>query len=220
MAVAHDDARAVPKRPVAARATSATGAIIHAMQLRPAEPLAQDASRCLVRLARRNAQIYVARCAPLAILLTGSSASGNADFYSDIDMIAYYAAALPSEDQLQAARDDIGAESFRESYPRWEDHTCGETYQVGSVECQVGHKVVADLEERTLSLLDGHDPADFGMKAIMGLLSGIPLHGDEIIEAWQAPAANFSDRLARGMIEHYLRKILSLAVLRQGDGAA
>ena len=146
----------------------------------------------------------------MAILLTGSSASGNADFYSDIDMIAYYDAALPSEDQLQAARDDIGAESFRVSYPRWEDHTCGETYQVGGVECQVGHKVVADLEERTLSLLDGHDPADLGMNAIMGLLSGIPLHGDEIIEAWQARAANFSDRLARGMIEHYLREIFPL----------
>jgi hypothetical protein len=100
-----------------------------------------------------------------------------------------------------------GDPADRESYPRWEDHTCGETYQVGGVECQVGHKVVADMEERTLSLLDGHDPAELGMKAIMGLLSGIPLYGDEVIEAWQARAANFSDRLARGMVEHYLRDI-------------
>ena len=148
----------------------------------------------------------VTRCAPRAILLTGSAASGNADFYSDIDMIVYYDAVLPTEERLQAARADIGAESHKESYPRWDDHTCGETYQVGGVECQVGHNVVADMEERTLSLLDGHDPAELGMKAIMGLLSGIPLHGDEIIEAWQARAANFSDRLARGMVEHYLRE--------------
>jgi hypothetical protein len=51
------------------------------------------------------------------------------------------------------------------------------------VDCQVGHRVVADMEERTLSLLDGHDPAELGIKVIMGLLSGISLHGDEVIEA-------------------------------------
>src|SRR5882672_7516369 len=121
------------------------------MRLRPQYPLTQNASRCLLGLARRNAQIYVARCAPRAILLTGSAASGNADFYSDIDMIVYYDAVLPTEERLQAARADIGAESYKESYPRWDDHTCGETYQVGGVECQVGHNVIADMEERTLS---------------------------------------------------------------------
>jgi hypothetical protein len=172
--------------------------------------LTQDASKYLQALARRNAQIYVAQCAPRAILLTGSSASGTADVFSDIDMIVYYTDRLPKDDQLQAARADIGASGFREPYPRWEGHTCGETYQVLGVECQVGHKVIADQEERTLALLDGHDPGSLGMKAIMGIQNGMPLYGDDLVRIWQTRIAEFSDKLARGMVEHYLREIFPI----------
>jgi hypothetical protein len=169
--------------------------------------LSQGPSAYLQALARRNAAVYVTACAPQAILLTGSTASDTADFFSDIDMIAYYADALPADEQLQAVRADIGANVFREPYARWDGHTCGETYEVRGVECQVGHKVIADLEERTLSLLDGHDPGSLGIKAIIGLKSGIPLYGDDLIRAWQARINDFSEKLARGMVEHYLRQL-------------
>jgi hypothetical protein len=169
--------------------------------------LTQDATGFLLALARRNAEAYISHCAPRAILLTGSTASGTADCYSDIDMLLYYEDALSTAEQLEAAREEIGAQDFREPFPRSEGRSCGETYQVEGVECQVGHKVIADLEERTLSLLDGHDPANLGIKAIMGLQSGIPLHGSDLLHAWQARINQFSDRLARGMIEHYLREL-------------
>ena len=172
--------------------------------------LTQDASGFLVALAKRNADIDRSHCAPRAILLTGSAARALADCYSDIDMIVYYDDALPTDEQLEAARNEIGARDFQEPYPRSEGRTCGETYWVKGVECQVGHKVIADLEERTLSLLDGRDPASLGIKAIMGLQSGIPLHGSDLIHALQTRINQFSDQLARGMVEHYLRQIFPL----------
>jgi hypothetical protein len=125
-------------------------------------------------------------------------------------MIVYYDDALPTDEQLEAARKQIGARDFQEAYPRSEGRTCGETYRVQGVECQVGHKVIADLEERTVSLLDGRDPTSLGIKAIMGLQSGIPLHGSDLIYAWQARINEFSDQLARGMVEHYLRQLFPL----------
>ena len=125
-------------------------------------------------------------------------------------MIAYYAAGLPAQEQLGQARADIGVGAFGEPYPRWDGHTCGETYQVGGVECQVGHKVIADLEERTLSLLDGHDPGALGFKAIMGLQSGIPLHGHDLIRSWQTRINAFPHQLARAMVEHYLRELFPI----------
>jgi hypothetical protein len=172
--------------------------------------LTQAAGKFLLALAKRNADIYVSHCAPRAILLTGSAAEGLADCYSDIDMIVYYDDALPTDEQLEAARNQIGARDFKQAYPRWEGRTCGETYWLHGVECQVGHKVIADLEERTLSLLDGHDPAALGMKAIMGLQSGIPLYGTNLIHSWQARIDEFSDQLARGMVQHYLRELFPL----------
>src|SRR4051794_21795429 len=76
-------------RPIGCRASAATSTVVGVIQ---------DPGDYLVTLARQNAQIYLAQCGPSAILLTGSSASGSADFYSDIDIIVYYAEALPAED--------------------------------------------------------------------------------------------------------------------------
>jgi hypothetical protein len=109
----------------------------------------------LLALAKHNAQVYVSHCEPAAILLIGSAAEGLADCYSDIDMLLYYEHALPSAQELESTRNEIGAEGFTESYSRVEDGACGENYRVRGVECQVGHTVIADVEQRLFVLLDG-----------------------------------------------------------------
>jgi Nucleotidyltransferase domain len=170
----------------------------------------EEASAYLLALAKHNAQVYVSRCEPAAILLTGSVAEGLADCYSDIDMLVYYEHALPSAQELEAVRNEIGAEGFIESYSRVEGGACSENYRVRGVECQVGHRVVADLEQRSLALLDGREPGSLQHKALMGILYGVPLHGDDLIRDWQARIGHFSDRMARGMVELYLKQIFPL----------
>ena len=174
------------------------------------------ASDYLVALARQNAQVYVARCAPRAILLAGSAAEGLADYYSDIDMIVFYDTMLPSDEQLGAVRAEIGAEAYRPLYPRDEGRSCGEGYRVRGVECQVGHSMVSDVEERIAPVLDGREPASLQQKAIMGHRNGIALYGDDLVLTWRVRGANFSDQLARGMVEHYLCEIFPLWYIAAG----
>jgi hypothetical protein len=170
----------------------------------------KEASAYLLALAKQNAQVYVSRCEPVAILLTGSAAEGSADCYSDIDMLLYYEHTLPSTQQLEAVRNEIGAQGFTESYARVEGGACSENYRVHGVECQVGHRVIADVEHRSFVLLDGREPGSLQQKALMGMLYGIPLYGENLIRAWQARIGNFSDGMARGMVELYLRQIFPL----------
>jgi hypothetical protein len=46
-------------------------------------------------------------------------------------------------------------------------------------------------------------------KALAGLLAGTPLHGAELIRAWQALAADYPDALAEAAVTHYLRGLPS-----------
>jgi predicted nucleotidyltransferase len=173
-------------------------------------------SEYLVALARHIADVYRALCAPRAILLAGSCAEGLADTYSDIDLIVYYATTLPSEAHLAAVRNEIGADSFRPLFPREEGRSCGEAYRLNGVECQVAHSIVADVEDRLTPILDGSDPASRFQKAIMGHLHGLPLYGDDLIHTWRAREANFSDQLARRMVEHHLSQIFPLWYITHG----
>jgi hypothetical protein len=170
----------------------------------------------LVGVAQRVARAYVAQCSPQAILLTGSAASGDADCYSDVDMCMYYSEALPPDTTLQAARDQLGAQNLRELAPRTETWWA-ETYQLHGIECQVGHTTIANVEQVSLvEALDPRSPASIHQKVAMGLLRGIPLHGDALIRAWQARLEHVPPELARSMVEHYLGDIFPLWFIAEG----
>jgi predicted nucleotidyltransferase len=64
----------------------------------------KEAGRYLTDMARRNARAYAALPEARAVLVAGSVAAGQSDFYSDIDLMVYYDA-LPSEEALAAARE-------------------------------------------------------------------------------------------------------------------
>lgn len=87
---------------LAVRADTLTGANMNGRRRRA--PTTDGAERqaigspaqALVTLAWRLSLVYVARCAPRALLLTGSTAEGLADEYSDLDMVAYYEGSIPT----------------------------------------------------------------------------------------------------------------------------
>ncbi|MDJ0593901.1 MAG: hypothetical protein QNJ72_28635 [Pleurocapsa sp. MO_226.B13] len=49
-----------------------------------------DASRYLLALAKQNIQDYIAHPEAKAAMVTGSTATGQADCYSDIEMFIYF----------------------------------------------------------------------------------------------------------------------------------
>ena len=154
-------------------------------------------------LARRIADVVVEETAPRAILLTGSTASGAADHYSDLDLIVY-CDELPSEKRIETVRNRVGGTEPALIYPRTEDEH-GESFELRGIQCQLAFATIRCAEgelERVLAAEELESPLQ---KAVEGLLEGIPLHGDELIAAWRARAAAYPDALRRAMIGHHWR---------------
>lgn len=162
-----------------------------------------EASRYLVALAARVAVAYVAQTGPRAILLTGSTAEGASDYYSDLDLIAYYDR-LPTEDQHAAARSSVQATDVRAPAGR-DAEAYIEEYVLQGVECQVAHCAISAWERDMATVLEEFTPGTHIQKAITGLLDGVALHGEELIGRWQARAATYPDGLAQATVEHHLR---------------
>lgn len=72
-------------------------------------------------------------------------------------------------------------------------------YHVDGVEVQTGAALVSSMEERLERIASG-DVDWLLAKLAMGLQEGVPLHGDDLIEAWKARVA-YSDALRRREVE-------------------
>ena len=161
-----------------------------------------EASRFLLALARRNAQAYASLPNTQAILVTGSTARGGSDFYSDLDMIMYYDTLPAREALLEAYRRNEGQGLAPIGEPS--EEAVAEYYTVQGVECQFIHTTVAAWERDMATVLDELDVTSPTQKAISGLLEGLPLYGEPLIRQWQARLALYPDALAQAMVNHYL----------------
>ncbi len=157
----------------------------------------------MLALARRTTAAYLAHAHPRAILLSGSAAEGQSDFYSDLDMILYYDE-LPSDEALDAARQQNNGSDRNWLIGDRNEGEIAESYNVGGVECQFAHTTIAAWEKVIASIVDRLEVATPNQKAMSGLLYGIPVHGEELIRRWQARVAPYPDALAQAMIEKYL----------------
>lgn len=60
--------------------------------------LMNQASQYLLSLAKQKIKPYVANSQAKAAMITGSTATGQADFYSDVEMFIYYEQLPPKEE--------------------------------------------------------------------------------------------------------------------------
>jgi hypothetical protein len=155
-------------------------------------------------LAQRLADSYFVRTQPRAILLVGSAATGDADVYSDVDMLVYFDQVPPGEALADTPR-ELGADRYHGK--DWSDESgepdergYSERYFLSSVECQVGHVSVGAFEREIKRLVVELELSEELLKIMSGLFEGRPLYGLELIEAWRREAA-FTDGLQRAMIE-------------------
>jgi Nucleotidyltransferase domain len=163
-----------------------------------------DPTAYLQALARRVTNSYVTHGEPRAALLVGSAATGDADLYSDLDLIVYYDRVPPAEVVAETPR-ELGAEWYR-STP-WSDdsgepgpHGYGERYGIGGIECQVGLISVGAVERGIARVVVELELSEEKLKILSGLCEGVPLHGDALIEEWRRKAA-ITDELQRALIE-------------------
>lgn len=163
-----------------------------------------DTTTVLRSLAERLAASYVHRTRPGAILLVGSAATGDADEYSDLDMLVYYDR-VPPEDAVAEAARALGAEQYRGK--TWSDESgepdergYSERYSLYGIECQLGHVSVGAFEREIARVAVDHELDDELLKIMSGLFDGLPLVGDELIEGWRRKAG-YTEALQRATIE-------------------
>jgi hypothetical protein len=151
------------------------------------------------RLAERLGALAVEHTRPRAILLSGSAARGDADAYSDVDLILYYDA-LP---------DEMGREAIRTAAGGGESQVLGasetgfvEQYVVEGTYCQLGHVTVAGWEQELAQAVGGEESELPLGKMVSGLFEGVALHGVELVDEWRA-RARFPDALRRTLVERH-----------------
>lgn len=161
-----------------------------------------EASLRLRELASEVADVVIAELAPRAVLLTGSAAEGISDRWSDLDLIVYHDQ-LPPEAAIDAVRALLAGRDLMVLTP-WDGDSYGQSFVLRGVECQLGHATVAATErefDQVLVELDVDSPLQ---KAFDGMTHGIPLHGEDLLGAWQARLADYPDGLRRAMVERHL----------------
>lgn len=163
-----------------------------------------DASRYLRQMAQRVTNICVEETGLAAVLLTGSAAEGEADFYSDIDLITY-CEAIPPETQRDAVRARIGGQNCVPLGGSVEEGSLIEQCDINGVAVQFGYTTVDSLEHLMADVLERFDTSMPGQKTMEGLLRGVALHGADRIEGWRARASAYPDGLAHAVVAAHLQ---------------
>ena len=159
----------------------------------------EAATERLRALARRVVDEALARGELRGALLAGSAGRGDADPWSDIDLLLYVDE-LPPAGTLEAIRLAVGG--VGPVHNERDENYDGSDFFVGSVSVQAVYSRVAEVErrlgQRLVELQDLETPWQSGAS---GLLEGLVLHDDGVIEGWRERLREFPEPLRRALIE-------------------
>ncbi len=142
-------------------------------------------------------------CVPLrAAMLVGSAGRGDADFYSDLDLLIYVDE-LPPQEILEQIRTTVGGENpIKRAEPT--EHSCAAEFELDGVRTEVSFVTVAQVESRLDQLLDRPEEIDSPLqKVLSGMLEGLPFYGDELVERWRTRVRDYPEPLRRAMVKRY-----------------
>ncbi|MEM7129142.1 MAG: hypothetical protein AAF702_22615 [Chloroflexota bacterium] len=162
------------------------------------------ASDYLVSLAHKITKPYIGLPTICAAMVTGSSAKGLSDYYSDLDMTMYYRDELPPEEALHAIRMEHGAAERKWMIGDRAENSFAEAYEIDGIEVQIGHTTVAVWEETMAEVLERLTCDTPIQKALEGTLACQALYGDEQIEEWKAQIRAYPQPLAEAMVKKHL----------------
>ncbi|MGH3030103.1 MAG: nucleotidyltransferase domain-containing protein [Gaiellaceae bacterium] len=151
-------------------------------------------------LARRIVDEALERVPLRAALLAGSAGRGDADFYSDIDLLLYVDELPPKEVPAEILEAVGGTDPVAKD----EDagHFCGEEFDLQGVHTEVSFVALPWSESRLGELLERIEEFDSPyQKVLAGILEGLPLHGEELVERRRARVRTYPEPLRRAMIE-------------------
>jgi predicted nucleotidyltransferase len=151
-------------------------------------------------LAERVVQATTSRISVQAALLAGSAGRGNADRFSDLDLL-FYVDEVPTDEAIAQVREAVGG---IEPLKRHEssEYANGEEFQLDGVRTEVSFTTVERIEWQLGQLLDElEDIASPRQKFLSGLLEGLPVYGEPLIEQWQTRLRDYPEHFRREMIQ-------------------
>ncbi len=160
-----------------------------------------EASVWRVAFARELAAYYAGREGVRMIVLGGSAARGEADAYSDLDIVVYW-------DAIE--REFIDAEPLRDlecrrAYTTGNDEFGLESYYFGALKADFGHVAMAAWSELVDGAIVRYEAEPASMHSLEGFLNSVPLFGEEFVEEWKSKAREFPPELAVDMIRRHMR---------------
>jgi Nucleotidyltransferase domain len=136
-----------------------------------------------------------------AAALAGSGARGDADRYSDVDLLLYVDEP-PRPDRLERLQAAVGGVNRV-----WivEPHLV--QFEVGGVAVQVGYQTIASVDEQLDAALVRLEEivGSPNQKMLSGMLEALPLHGGDVLARWRERAAAYPEALRRASIEQHWR---------------
>jgi predicted nucleotidyltransferase len=157
----------------------------------------------LLSRAQRIAEIYGQNSKAHAVVVVGSIARKQCDEYSDVDMTVFYEA-MPTEEEVRSGRDALQAREWRR-FPGAEVDVFADSFLLDGVECQVGHCLISRIE-RDINAVVQHYATEHDLHVIMGSIQdALPLYGTDLVTTWQQQCANYSDELAKAMVQAHLQ---------------
>ena len=176
-------------------------------------------------LADRMAKAYVAAGAE-AVLLGGSSARGEADRHSDIEVGVFWRRA-PTDDERAAAIAAAGgdlhrlwpyAEVDRAWFDDWFIGRRGDEPKSG-VLVEPVHMTIDDASSVVEDVTQRFDPALEKQVLLAALHDGIPLAGAEVLRPWREAARGYPDDLALAVVERHaqIEHFWRFAMYRERD---
>ncbi len=164
-----------------------------------------QATQYLNELAKQIVQPYTELDQTKAAMVTGSTAKGLADFYSDLDLTIYYEDELPTEDMLHSIRQAHGGSERKWTIGNRDEGQFAEAYHIEGIEVQTGHTTIAAWEGAIAQVLEKLDVDSPLQKAMEGTLACRALYGEAYIDRWKAQIAAYPDSLADAMVTTHLR---------------
>ena len=164
------------------------------------------ASRTRRDHALRIAATYPASAKVAAVVLGGSTARGDADRFSDLEIGVFWLDE-PTDDERGAAIQRAGGD-LEQLYPYdpaerawfddWKVGRRGGAPKTG-ISVDMVHVTTATVDWALEAALERHDPADAIQVLLAVLVDGVPLHGEDLLGRWRA-AADYPPRLARAVV--------------------
>ena len=159
----------------------------------------------LLALGKKLLEPYTLLPNARAAMITGSSAEGVSDFYSDIDMTVYYENELPSEEDLARIREQNGAPERVWLLGDRADGGIAEAYELNGIQAQIGHAIISVWENDIAEILERFNADTPLHKAMSGTLESVTVYGDAYMDKWKGQIAAYPEGLRRAMVEKHLQ---------------